>query len=152
VGVLVEMSSLLFRLTFQCWICYMSTKQRRLHKYCIDLHCMVWSWSNIVMVEMLILNTKTWEEEGGFPFMFDGVHLFSRTCLSFYLFLRQVVAWTYLYLIVFSCLVGLPLSYNWKSRIKNYLVRQHVCKDVVPNWTIVCYLLKIIWKAFDKKI
>jgi hypothetical protein len=57
--------------------------------------CVVWSWLNTAMVETLILKTKTWEEERGVPFMFDGVHLFSRPCLSFYfLFLRQVVAWT----------------------------------------------------------
>jgi hypothetical protein len=62
-----------FNLLFQYWDCYMLIEQRRLHKYCIDLGCMVWSWLNIAMVEMLILKIKTWEEGKGVPFMFDGV-------------------------------------------------------------------------------
>ncbi|CAM6070002.1 unnamed protein product [Sphagnum tenellum] len=39
------------------------------------------------MVETLILKTKTWEEERGVPFMFDGVRLLSM--LDEYNFLRQ---------------------------------------------------------------
>ncbi len=102
-----------FNLLFQWWVCYGSTEQRRLHKYCTDLGCVVCSSLNTAMVETLILKTKTWEEERGVPFMFDGVHLFSRTCLSFasYFWGRLLLEQTSIWLL--SCLLGLPVSYNW---------------------------------------
>ena len=52
------------------------------------------------MVESLTQRTKSWEDERGLPFMFDGVHLLTfpshesdATILSTFLYHLELVAW-----------------------------------------------------------